>query len=258
MSQANRLHRMRAPHWLGLYGMIALAWGLLYAMQLPPDLLAAASVYGAGFWEALCRVEPGLAGAPNILAMWALMSAAMMAPTALPAFATWEDLVQTGRAQGFVRLAGGYLLIWLGFAVLATGAQLALAGAGLLTPLGESANIWLTAALLLGAGAYQFSTLKGACLAKCRRPLVFFMQYWGEGPFRMGLRLGAVCLGCCWALMALAFVGGTMNLIWMGGAMVLMMLEKLPEIGARLTRPLGFGLLALGAAVMISELGGWI
>lgn len=258
MQLAPRIRKMTAPHWLGLYGVILLAWTLLYAMQFPPDLVAAANIYGAEFWEALCRIEPGLAGAPNIFLMWALMSAAMMAPTALPAFSTWEDLGQTGRAQGFGLLLGGYLLVWLGFAVLATGAQLALADAGLLNPLGESVNIWLTAALLAGAGGYQFSTLKDACLSKCRRPLTFFIQHWEDGPWRMGLRLGLVCLGCCWALMALAFVGGTMNLLWMGGAMVLMMLEKLPAIGAVMTRPLGYGLIALSAVVVINELGGWI
>lgn len=257
MQLAARIRRMSAPHWLGLYAAILLAWALLYAMQLPPDLVAAANIYGAEFWEALCRVEPGLAGAPNILLMWALMSAAMMAPTALPAFATWEDLVQTGRAPGLWALLGGYLAVWLGFSLLATAAQLALAEGGLLNPLGESVSIWLTAGLLAGAGAYQFSALKEACLAKCRRPLTFFIQHWDEGPLRMGLRLGAVCLGCCWALMLLAFVGGTMNLLWMGGAMVLMALEKLPALGAALTRPSGYGLLALGAAVVISELGGW-
>ena len=258
VSIAPRIRKMTAPHWLGLYGLILLAWVLLFAMQLPSDLVAAANIYGAEFWEALCRIEPGLAGAPNIFVMWALMSAAMMAPTALPAFSTWDDLVQTRHAPGFGWLVGGYLVVWLGFALIATVAQLLLAGAGLLTPLGESANAWLSAALLLGAGVYQFSTLKDACLSKCRRPLTFFMQHWDEGPWRMGLLLGAVCLGCCWALMALAFVGGTMNLLWMGGAMVLMMLEKLPQIGARLTAPLGYGLIGLGAVVIISELGGWL
>lgn len=258
MQLAPHIRKMTAPHWLGLYGAILLAWVLLFAMQLPPDLVAAANIYGAEFWDALCRVEPGLAGAPNIFLMWALMSAAMMAPTALPAFSTWEDLAQTGRAQGFGLLLAGYLLVWLGFAMLATAAQLLLSDAGLLTPLGESISIWLSAALLMGAGAYQFSTLKDACLSKCRRPLTFFMQHWDEGPWRMGLLLGAVCLGCCWALMALAFVGGTMNLLWMGGAMLLMMLEKLPAIGAMMTRPLGYGLLSLGAALVIFNLGGWL
>jgi len=244
MQLAASIRRIRAPHWLGFFGLVLAAWALLYAMQLPPDLLAAASVYGAEFWEALCVVEPGLAGAPNIFLMWAAMSAAMMAPTFLPTLATYEDLVRAGAAAGFAGLLAGYLAVWLGFAVLATGAQIGLSGAGLLTPLGESASRWLTAGLLAAAGGYQFSRFKEACLSKCRRPLTFFMQHWDEGPWRMGLRLGAICLGCCWALMALAFVGGTMNLLWMGIAMVLMTLEKLPDLGRRLTRPLGFGLLA--------------
>lgn len=258
MQLAPRIRRMTAPHWLSLYGLILLAWVLLYAMQLPPELVAAANLYGAEFWQALCRVEPGLGGAPNIFLMWVLMSAAMMAPTALPAFAVWDDLVQTGSAAGFGALMAGYLVVWLGFAVLATVAQLLLGGAGLLSPLGESVNNWLSALLLFGAGAYQFSTLKDACLSRCRHPLTFFMQYWDQGPWRMGLHLGAVCLGCCWALMMLAFVGGTMNLLWMGSAMVLMMLEKLPQIGAVMTRPLGYGLLVLGATLAVFNLGGWI
>ena len=249
---------MSAPHWLALYGSILLAWALLYMMQLPPDLIAAANFYGADFWQSLCQIQPGLSGAPGIFLMWALMSAAMMAPTALPALATWEDLCKAGHATGFGLLIAGYLLIWLCFALFATAAQIALAAAGLLNPLGESVSLWFSALLLAVAGGYQFSALKTACLSKCRAPLTFFMQHWSEGPLRMGLRMGLDCLGCCWALMALAFVGGTMNLLWMAGAMVLMMLEKLPAFGAFLTRPLGYGLLALSAAMLISQLGGWI
>ena len=251
MQLAPALRRMRAAHWLALYAGIGLAWAGLLAMQLPPELLAAAEFYGAEFWEALCRVEPGLASVSALFAMWALMAAAMMAPTVLPALATWEDLVQAGHAAGFARLLAGYLAVWLGFAALATGAQVALADAGLLTPLGASASPFLSAGLLAAAGLYQFSPLKAACLAKCRRPLVFFLAHWDDGPWRMGLRLGAVCLGCCWALMALAFVGGTMNLLWMGGAMVLMALEKLPGLGQHLTYPLGCALLGAALAALL-------
>ncbi len=258
MQFAGAVRRLSTPHWVGFYSLVALCWGALYAMQLPADLIAAADFYGADFWQAICRVEPGLAGAPSIFLMWALMSVAMMAPTAVPTFATWDDLVQSGKAPGFALLLAGFLLVWVGFAVLATLAQIALATAGLVNPIGESIHAALNAALLAAAGLYQFSALKAACLAKCRHPLTFFMQHWQSGPWRMGLRLGAVCLGCCWALMMLAFVGGTMNLLWMGGAMVLMTLEKLPSIGAVLTRPLGYGLLAVSAAVVIFNLGGWI
>jgi predicted metal-binding membrane protein len=104
--------------------------------------------------------------------------------------------------------------------------------------------VGLTAGLLLFAGLYQFSSLKEACLSKCRQPLTFFMAHWDEGPWRNGLRLGAVCLGCCWALMALAFVGGVMNVAFMGLAALIMVLEKLPEIGRWVTRPLGVVLIA--------------
>ena len=103
-----------------------------------------------------------------------------------------------------------------------------------------------TGALLIGAGLYQFAALKEACLSRCRAPLTFFMQHFDEGPWRNGLRLGMDCLGCCWALMLLAFVGGTMNLAFMGLAMVIMTLEKLPEIGRPVTKPLGGALIAAG------------
>lgn len=138
--------------------------------------------------------------------------------------------------------------------MLAAGAQMGLFTAGLLDPLGASAAAWLSALLLAGAGAHQFSALKENCLAKCRAPLSFFMQHYGEGPWRNGLRLGLVCLGCCWALMALAFVGGVMNLVFMGLATVLMVLEKLPQIGRRITRPLGVALIAAAGLTLAGAL----
>lgn len=151
-------------------------------------------------------------------------------------------------------LVGGYAVVWLGFAAAAAAAQHALAGLGLLAPDGKSLSLWLTAALLLAAGLYQFSVLKSACLAKCRMPITYFLERWAPGPgraFRMGGELGLACLGCCWALMALAFVGGTMNLLWMGAATLFMALEKLPDIGRPLTRPMGAALiLAAGSAAL--------
>ena len=259
MIVAHRIRRMTGWHWLVFFALVLGAWGFLYAMQLPAALRDAAAIYGDGFWAALCVVEPGLAGYPAVLAMWAAMSAAMMAPTFLPALATYEDLAATGAAtrRGFVELLAGYLAVWLGFSAVAAAAQVALAGAGLVAPTGESRATWLTAALLALAGGYQFTALKEACLSKCRRPLTFFMAHWAPARWNalaMGLRLGALCLGCCWALMALAFVGGTMNLAWMGLATLFMVLEKLPDIGRPLTRPLGVVLLAAAAVALITGL----
>ena len=236
-----RIRRMTGLHWLTLFGVIVLAWALLYAMALPESLRAAGQVYGAEFLASLCVVTPDAAGFGRITVMWALMSAAMMAPTALPALATYDELPTTGRS-GFAALLAGYLAIWLGFSLLAAGAQMGLYRGDLVSAFGDSRSRVLSGVLLLIAGAYQFSPVKEACLAKCRAPLTFFMQHWDEGAWRNGLRLGLVCLGCCWALMALAFVGGVMNLAFMGLATAIMIIEKLPDLGRWLTRPVGAGL----------------
>lgn len=242
---SDRIRAMGAPHWLALFGLILGAWVMLYAMALPADLRASARIFGAEFWESLCTVTPDAAGFGRVVLMWALMAAAMMAPTALPAFATYEDLGRSTQVR-FGALVAGYLIVWLGFSVLAGALQMALFGAGLVSAFGDSLSVWLSAGLLMIAGLYQFSPVKEACLSKCRAPLTFFMAHWDEGPLRNGVRLGLVCLGCCWALMLLAFVGGVMNIAFMGLATLIMVIEKLPAYGRLLTRPLGAVLIAAG------------
>jgi len=246
------IRQMTGLHWLMLFGGILLAWAALFAMSVPSDLRAAGAIYGAEFWLQLCTMTPDAAGAAKMVLMWVLMSAAMMAPTALPAFATYDDLGQTAEGTRFGDLVFGYLAVWVGFSLLAAGLQMLLLRMDLVSVFGDSRSGVLSGGLLLVAGAYQFSQLKEACLSKCRRPLVFFMQHWEEGPLRNGLRLGAVCLGCCWALMLLAFVGGVMNLAFMGLATLFMVLEKLPEIGRWLTRPMGALLLLSGTWVIVT------
>jgi len=246
-----RIRLMTDKHWLVLFALIIGAWALLYAMALPNDLRVAGRIYGADFIASLCRITPDAAGFLRIMAMWALMSAAMMAPTALPAFATYDDLSHSGQTR-MGALISGYLAVWLGFAVLAAGLQMGLYKADLVSAFGDSRSGLLSGGLLGLAGAYQFSPLKESCLAKCRAPLTFFMAHWDEGPWRNGLRLGLTCLGCCWALMLLAFVGGVMNVAFMGLATLIMITEKLPDIGRYLTRPLGFALLTAGAWFALS------
>ena len=247
---ATLIRQKNGLHWVGLFALILAAWAVLYVMALPSDLRAAGRIYGAEFWENLCRVTPDAAGYLRVALMWALMSAGMMAPTALPAFRTYDDIGHAGETR-FATLVAGYLAVWLGFSLLAAALQLGLFQAGLISAFGDSLSRPLSALLLLVAGAYQFSPVKEACLSKCRAPLSFFFQHWDEGPWRMGLRLGAVCLGCCWALMLLAFVGGVMNLAFMGLAMVIMVAEKLPDLGRYVTWPLGVGLLAAAPLVLI-------
>jgi predicted metal-binding membrane protein len=187
------------------------------------------------------------------------MSAAMMMPTFVPTLRVFLDLGHAGAARPVEALALllGYVAIWVAGSLLGAVAQRFLAGLNLVAADGSSLSLWLTAALLLGAGLYQFTSAKAACLAKCRMPLTYFLENWSPGlrrSLRMGLHLGAYCLGCCWALMALAFVGGTMNLIWMGAATLFMVLEKLPEIGKPLTLPAGVLLLASSGLVTVMAL----
>lgn len=253
-----RIRAMSGLHWLGLFGGLLAAWAMLFVMAVPAELRQAEALYGQALWQALCTPGDDAWSVLRLFIMWMIMSAGMMLPTALPALATYDDLGQV-TPTAFWRLVAGYGAVWAGFSLLAAIAQTGLWRAGLIGLSGQSLSIWLTAALLGLGGLYQFSPLKESCLAKCRAPLTFFMQHWDDGPWRMGLRLGAVCLGCCWALMALAFVGGVMNLGFMALAMVLMVLEKMPDIGRYVTRPLGV-LLILAAgfwpAVQLIHTGG--
>lgn len=247
---ALRLRSFNRLYWLLFFAGGLACWLVIFFMAVPAELRAIESNYGASIIELLCGGELGVSKPEYAFAMWALMSAAMMAPTAVPAFATYDDLSDVAQT-GFAKLVGGYLAVWVVFSALAAAMQVGLFRQGLIGSLGQSHFVPLTMALLVGAGLYQFSPLKEACLTRCRAPLTFFMQHWEDGPFRNGLRLGLDCVGCCWALMLLAFIGGTMNLWFMGLAMLLMTLEKLPDIGRWLTKPLGAILIVSGLTLPI-------
>ena len=147
-------------------------------------------------------------------------------------------------------LTAGYVAVWLGFALVAASLQFALARAGLLD--GGSVGRLVGGTIFLGAGLYQFSALKQACLTLCQRPFPFFFSNWTterSGVFRLGLRQGLLCLGCCWAMMLLMFAVGAMNVVWMAALGVLMTIEKLTttravQRGRRVSRfvAIGFGM----------------
>jgi len=223
---------------LALLAWAALAW-LVLDMSHP---LARLTMPASPDWS--------LANGLAILAMWAIMMAAMMLPSALPMILVFVDLSRragdAGRGHAFV---AAYLAIWLLFSAAATVAQWLLQRAGWVDPMIVSTSAWLTASLLLIAGAYQFSPLKRMCLAGCRTPLGFLLGEWRAGvagAFVMGVRHGLLCVGCCWALMALLFVGGVMNLAWVAALSIAVALEKLLPGGERLSRGLGVALIALG------------
>ncbi len=277
-----RLDLSRAAFgWIALYAAIVGAWIVLFAVTAEHATRLPFEWLGPGMswlepmlperWQneglppllsALCIAGPSAGEGPPLIVfhMWALMVLAMMLPTALPVLAAFRDLSRGQEADtGSVGLAvftSGYVAVWLGFAAFAAVMQVALAGSGLLDIGGRVSNL-LAVGLLIGAGLYQLTPMKAMCLAHCRTPMMTLMARWRaglRGAFRMGLGNGLFCLGCCWALMLLAFVGGMMNLVWMGVATVLMALEKLPRLGRPLTFPLGIVLVSAGALLLVSTI----
>ena len=247
---SEQVRKMTQVHWIMLFLAISIAWIFLYLLSVPNELRLLSKIYGANFFNEFCIITTDVSGFFQIFSMWILMSAAMMAPTALPAFAVYEELGDNVEIN-LLRLLLGYLTVWIVFSFFAAVLQMALFIYGYLDNLGQVTSSKLSGLILFFAGLYQFTSLKQACLAKCRRPLTFFMQHFDQGPLANGLRLGAVCLGCCWALMLISFVGGVMNLAFMGLATFLMIIEKLPQYGRFLTMPLGLILILSGLNLFI-------
>jgi predicted metal-binding membrane protein len=185
-----------------------------------------------------------------VFAMWSVMMAAMMLPSATPMVLSFAALNRK-RDEGARSLyfVTGYLALWTAFGVVATTAQWALQSIGLLSPMIVSTSTVFTGALLVIAGLFQFTPLKHTCLLACRSPLGFLLSNWNDGlwgAWRMGIRHGLYCLGCCWALMALLFVGGVMNILWIAALAALVAVEKLAPKGVEVARVLGCFIIGAG------------
>ena len=238
-------------HWPAIYIAIFLSWLMLFRLGLPEGHLDGLLVYGLKFWLSLCSVDPLAAGYSTLLGMWMLMAIAMMLPTFLPAIASYEQIPAAAGPRGALELAAGFLAVWAAYALVMSAVQLQLA---VLLPGPEKSRLMVCLVLAV-AGVYQFLPVKDACLARCRSPLMFFLAHWRPSrlnEFRLGLGMGAVCVGCCWLLMAISLGAGAMSTFWMGLATIAMCLEKMPEIGRRLSRPLGLVLLSASAAIAMA------
>jgi len=155
--------------------------------------------------------------------------------------------------------AAGYLVAWGGFSLLAAALQWGLGQLDLLGPMMTATNYWLGGAILLAAGLWQLTPIKGVCLRHCRSPLAFLAQQWRPGrlgAFRMGLEHGAYCLGCCLFLMGLLFFGGIMNLFWIAGLALFVLLEKAIPMGHWFGRIAGVCFAAWGVLMLASAAGG--
>jgi predicted metal-binding membrane protein len=220
----------------------------------------------AGMAQA-ATVQPWSAGdATLVLAMWCVMMVGMMLPSAAPMILLYARVGRHAAAQGapFAAtgvFAAGYLAVWFAFSLAATFAQFLLDRALLLTPMMESASAVLSGALLVLAGLYQWTPLKHACLSKCRAPAAFLQAAGGfrrdpGGAFAMGMRHGAYCVGCCWPLMLLLFVGGVMNILWIALIAIFVLAEKVFPGGDRIGRAGGMLLVAAGAWFIFRGLAG--
>jgi len=183
-----------------------------------------------------------------LVLMWWLMMTAMMLPSAAPAILLYARVreqrkVMEAIAQSWVFLAG-YLGVWLVFSIAAASMQRLLTGPSMALD-----NRAADGALLITAGVYQLSPLKSACLRQCRSPAAFLSRHWRpgwDGAARLGFLHGAYCVGCCWLLMALLFVGGVMNLLWVVALTLIVAVEKLVPHGPFLGRAAGAALVAWG------------
>lgn len=220
--------------------------------QFPPPV---PSIQMPGPWNATY--------AAIMVMMWWTMMIAMMLPSAAPiallyaavdAKSRREDPTH-GRAGGTEALVAGYLTAWFVFSVAATLFQWTLEVAGILHGLLMwSTSATLSAALLIAAGLYQLTPVKAACLDHCRSPVHYLSSHWRpgrSGAWRMGIEHGIYCVGCCWLLMGLLFVGGTMNLVWIAGLSILVLIEKLLPGGVWFGRVTGVVLMATGLAVAV-------
>lgn len=224
------LLRQRVVIAAALSGIAALAW--LYLFLEAADMTAAM----AGMDRAMVMPPKDTADLLLLFAMWWVMMVGMMLPGVAPVILTFATVNRNRRARAepyvpAALFAGGYLLAWGGFSLAATLAQWALERAALLSPMDMTTDSRLLGGLLfVAAGLYQFTPVKLACLRFCRSPLDFVVNHWRDGPvgaLRMGIAHGLYCLGCCWILMLLLFVGGVMNLLWVAALAIVVLVEKL-------------------------------
>jgi predicted metal-binding membrane protein len=196
-----------------------------------------------------------------VFAMWTVMMIGMMTPSAAPMILIYARVAREAAARrrpfaavGWFLL--GYLSVWTGFAAIATALQWALQRDALLSPALNVAGQRIEGVLLIVAGVYQWSPLKQACLRQCRAPLAFIQQRGGfrpgvRGALELGMAHGLYCLGCCWMLMVLLFVGGIMNVLCSVALAVLVLAEKVAPRGVLLSRVVGTALLLLGSYLLL-------
>jgi len=257
------LRRDRYAVMVALVLLTVLAWAYVLWLAKHMDMPDPSSMSGMGAMAP--QVHPW--AIPDLLfsfTMWSVMMAGMMLPSVAPVILLYVLVGRQAEAQqkplaatGW--FAGGYLLAWSGFSLLAALLQAVLNQATLLTPALASTNNILGGIILIVAGLYQWTSLKDRCLANCRAPLFFIQRHGGFKrralpSLGLGLQHGLYCIGCCWALMLLLFVGGVMNIAWIAGIAAVVLLEKIMTDGQNVSRVIGLGLIVGGVTLALQHL----
>jgi predicted metal-binding membrane protein len=249
------LRRDRAIVGAALLAITLIAWLYLVHLSATMPGMEMADIPG----RAMPRVHGwDIVDIVLLFVMWAVMMVAMMVPAATPMVFTFAMVQRRRQEQDRATVPAavfllGYALMWTAYAAVAALAQWRLHEAEVLSAAMTSTSTRLGGVLLLVAGVFQWTPVKQACLAKCRSPFSFVMTEWREGragAFVMGVRHGAYCVGCCWALMALLFVAGVMNLLWIAGLGIVVLAERVLPGGAAVSRIVGALLLVIGVVVL--------
>jgi len=227
-----------------LSGLVALCWW--YLIDLSHDMGGTSGAMGIRPWSNVDFLQ--------MFAMWAVMMVGMMVPTAVRSVLIFVQVGARAATRGRTLVSGcwfisGYVLIWTFFGATATVLQWVLDQAALLSPMMVSTSSFLGAFLLISAGVWQFSPIKDACLRHCQSPAMYFATHFRPGIFgavNLGIRHGMYCLGCCWVLMGLLFVGGVMNLLWIAAITAFVLVEKLVPATLRTSRLSGWGMVVTG------------
>jgi|SRR5579875_62899 len=257
------LKRERAVVGAALAALVSLAWLYVWrgaGMGMSALDMTTLALFPHRMSDSMAGMQmPGVSWLTAVV-MWWTMMIAMMTPSAAPLLLLYGRVLRQRIAQPDpayappMMLGAGYLAVWLGFSIAAASLQFTIVNAGLLgaTRL-QSRSAALSAAVLIAAGVYQLTPFKYACLARCRGPVDFLTRHWRRGrwgAFAMGARHGAWCVGCCWMLMALLFVGGVMNLAWIALLTLLVAAEKIAPAGVLVSRIAGAMLIAWGVATL--------
>ena len=254
--------RDRALVVLSVFTMCVLAWAYLIYLASEMPSMASESVS-----TSMAMPAEHAWGLPDFIAMfgmWSVMMVAMMLPSATPMILLYKQINRKRESQGRIQnsitlFIGGYLLVWVGFSVLATLMNWVLHSGGLLSSMMGRVTPFVAGISLLAAGTYQWTTLKYACLTHCRSPVGFLMANWHEGRWgatRMGAHHGLYCLGCCWLLMVLLFVLGVMNLLWISMLTVFVLAEKVVPRGQSLGRIVGLFMIGWGSWLIFLTVSG--